>query len=241
MDDFMVLERLGLPAREKSVYLALLAHGPSNVSQIARATGLHRPTVYQLLPALKEKGLVAYSPKGRRGVYAAESPRKLERLVGDLNDEFAQALPELLHAYAAGDKKPSVKYLEGRKGLSEVFTDLLQFQSRHEVYYRYGSRKKSVDISRYLPPGYRAQRDKKQADHFVITSEAIARDKKPKLGRALKAIPAKEDPFDYNISQLIYGDTVAFIDYTAETALVIKNAAFAEYQKKLFRFLYHRL
>ncbi|HEY8487394.1 MAG TPA: helix-turn-helix domain-containing protein, partial [Limnochordales bacterium] len=46
--------------------LEALARGDAGVSELARATGLHKATVYRLLLTLKELGLVEQSPQGGR-------------------------------------------------------------------------------------------------------------------------------------------------------------------------------
>jgi hypothetical protein len=47
--------------------------------------------------------------------------------------------------------------------------------------------------------------------------------------------------FDYNITQIIYGDRVAFIDYNSETALVIESKVIADFQEHIFKMLYKKL
>lgn len=61
------------------------------------------------------------------------------------------------------------------------------------------------------------------------------------MGCLWKVIPEKEDQFEYGIAQLIYGNTVAFIDYVTETAVIIEGARFAKYQSAIHRALYTRL
>ena len=61
------------------------------------------------------------------------------------------------------------------------------------------------------------------------------------MGCLWKVIPTNEDQFEYGIAQLIFGNTVAFIDYVTETAIVIEGARFAKFQSAIHRSLYARL
>jgi hypothetical protein len=47
--------------------------------------------------------------------------------------------------------------------------------------------------------------------------------------------------FAYDISHIIYGDKVAFIDFSSETAYILESPAFARFQQKIFRLLFDKL
>ena len=51
------LRKLGLTEKEVRVYLAGLDLGPNSVQNIARITKLARPTAYEIIKKLEEKGL----------------------------------------------------------------------------------------------------------------------------------------------------------------------------------------
>jgi len=53
------LKNFGLSDKEISLYLAVLANGPTTATNLARAAGLKRPTVYVLLETLLDRGLLA--------------------------------------------------------------------------------------------------------------------------------------------------------------------------------------
>jgi hypothetical protein len=110
-----------------------------------------------------------------------------------------------------------------------------------EVFYRYSTASDLRRANSYLPHDYRMRRDAKQLERYLITSETQARDKQSRLERAIKTVPAKYDLFDQNVTQIIYGNKVALIDYNTETALVIENSKIAEFQRKLFMLLYKKL
>lgn len=54
MEKFLRLfERLGISEHGARLYLDLLEHGTSSVSDIAKRTGLHRVEIYRVLPLMK--------------------------------------------------------------------------------------------------------------------------------------------------------------------------------------------
>lgn len=236
-----ILEKLGMRQDEANIYAALLGSGPETVSGIAKSTGLHRPAIYRILPHLIERGLVTSVPRGKQKRFAAESPEKLKTLVDEVAGDLQEAIPELMRAFSSRSKKPIVKFLEGRKGIMSVFEDLILTLRRGDVFYRYSSGREVKKNERYLPKNYREVRDQKQLERFVITNEQTAKTKKPRLERGMKVVPKDFGLFDYDITEIIYGDKVAFIDYNTETAFVVENPVIAEFQKKIFRILYEKL
>lgn len=241
MNTLTLLHKLGLGQREATVYLSLLEEGPATVAEIGRRAGLYRTYVYRALPELLNRGLITKGPMGKRTVYSAESPERLESILETIHAQFTEALPELKATHAASKVRPVVKYLQGKKGISSVFEDIVTVLPRGTTFYRYSSAKDQQKGSGYLPKRYRERRDNKQLERLVITSVTRANEKRPRLERDIKVVPEKFDPFDDDITQLIYKDRVAFIDYNSETAVVIEDSQFANFQKKLFLLLYRTL
>ncbi len=234
-----MLARLGLAPHEAMIYLALVENGPGSVSNIAKWTALHRPIVYKFLSPLQAKGLIAPSPRGERTIYIAESPEKLEELIEDTRAQLAQTIPELKKTFLAKGSRVSIKYYEGKNGIRAVFADLVGTLRRGDTFYRYSSARDSRED--YLPRNYQTERDRKQLQRFVITNEKRAAGKKSSLDRAVKTIPKEFGLFDHDVTQLIYGNKVAVIDYNNDTAMVIESPTVAEFQKKLFTVLYRKI
>lgn len=238
-----LLEKLGLDKNASKIYLALVELGPALISQIAKYTGLHRPTIYQALPNLKNADLLTIVPKGKHKLYTAQSPERLNHLLDSLKDDLEKFTVDLKEIYE-NKKRPSVTiFLEGKKALKSVFEDLVTSLKRGDVFYRYSSRRDTVRGGKYWPKDYEKRRDAKNLQRFVITSEMLAREKSknPKLDIIFKVVPAKYGLFDYNVVQLIYGDKVAVLDFNTETGVVIESKNVAEFQKKIFKVLYDLL
>ncbi len=235
-----ILEKIGFSKEENDIYLSLLSAGPSSISDIVRKTHMHRPAVYKVLPQLIEKGLIAIVPKGKHKLFVAESPDHLEKIFTDLEDDFNVEIHDLHKTYSMRDKKPIISFAEGKEAITAVYSDLVHSLKKGDMYYRYSSTN-SLNREKFIPKDYRLVRDKKQLERLVITNEPAKKLHALRLGRTVKAIPKDYDLFEYNISQMIYGDKVSFVDYNSNTSIVIENKLIAEFQKKIFKLLFKKL
>lgn len=238
-----VLHSLGLQKHEITLYLALLELGNATIADLTRHTHLHRPMVYTWLDSLIEKNLAAFSFKGKRKIYFAESPKKLESLIRDLSTGLTDSLPELIGKYEKHEaQKPKIKFFEGKRMITLVYEDVLNTCKRGDVFYRYESPKAFLIQDAILPPAYFERICKnKEIQKFIITNEKTLKTKKPVPERKAKAVPASIDIFDYDITQIIYNNKVAFLDLAASTAWVIESERFAHFQERLFRLLFEKL
>lgn len=242
MDKNKILEKLGLTKNESAIYLALLELGTSNISQISEKTLIHRPLIYKALPALLEKKLITKTQKIKSVVYGAEPPNRLETLFDDLKIDFFEILPDLEDSYASSEKRPKIRFLEGRDGTKRIFDDVVRSLKRNDVFYRYSSNKDGNEKKdKYLPRIYRKMRDEKKLQREVITNTQTATHKKPSLDRFAKVMPDDFGPFEHNVTEIIYGDKVAFIDYNSETCMIIESKRIAEFQKQIFQTLFKKI
>ena len=242
MDKNKILEKIGLTKNESAIYLALLDLGTSNISQISEKTSIHRPLIYKALPSLLEKNLITKTQKLKSVVYGAEPPNRLETMFDDLKIDFYETLPELEDSYASSEKRPKVRFLEGKDGTMRIFDDVVRSLKKSDVFYRYSSNKDGNEKKdKYLPRIYRKMRDEKKLQREVITNFQTAQHKKPSLDRFAKIMPNDFGLFEHNVTEIIYGDKVAFIDYNSETCMVIESKRIAEFQKQIFQTLYRKL
>ncbi len=242
MDKNNILEKLGLTKNESAIYLALLEMGTSNISQISEKTSIHRPLVYKALPSLLEKKLITQTQKLKNVVYGAEPPNRLETLFDDLKINFFEILPDLEDAYSTSEKKPKIRFLEGRDGTKRIFDDVVRSLKKNDVFYRFSSNKDGNEKKdKYVPRIYRKMRDEKKLQREVITNIQTAQHKKPSLDRFAKTMPGDFGPFEHNVTEIIYGDKIAFIDYNSETCMIIESKRIAEFQKQIFQTLYRKI
>ncbi len=244
MNNIQFLTKLGLSAKEAAVYLALLTHGALGVSNIARHAILYRTDVYAALHVLMEAALVSSTQKGKQKHYLAQPPSVLEEKFVELANSFdtqLAALTELKNKVSPDE--PRVHFTTGKKAIRALYDDIVLSLDKGETYYRYSSAKVEGSDTRgnYLSKKYRLLRDKKGIERKVITNARNMASKRPRLERDIKVIPPDFDLFEYNISQIIYRDKVAVIDYNSETAVVIDNPLVAKFQKRIFELLFKKL
>ena len=111
------LRKLGLKDKEVKVYLAGLELGPSPVQNIARKAEVVRPTAYEIIKILKAKGLFVETVKGRKRLFAAQSPEKILQLLRTQKRELAEKEREFIRIIAALESK----YYSGERGGISVF------------------------------------------------------------------------------------------------------------------------
>jgi sugar-specific transcriptional regulator TrmB len=242
MDKNKILEKIGLTKHESAIYLALLEMGTSTISQISEKTSIHRPLIYKAIPALLEKKLITKTQKLKSVVFGAEPPNRLETLFDDLKIDFFEILPDMEDAYNSSEKRPKIRFLEGKDGTKRIFDDVVRSLKKGDVFYRYSSNKDGNEKKdKYIPRIYRKMRDEKKLQREVITNTQTAVHKKPSLDRFAKVMPSDFGPFEHNVTEIIYGNKIAFIDYNTETAMIIESRRIAEFQKQIFQTFYKKL
>lgn len=242
MDKNEILQKIGLSKNEATIYLALLDLGPSRISQVSRKTSIHRPLIYKALPSLLEKKLITQSKRAKGTFYIAEPPNRLETLFDDLKLDFFEILPDLEDSYSSNEQKPKVRFLEGKDGTKRTFDDVVRSLKTGDTFYRFSSNRDGQEKKdKYVPRIYRKMRDAKKLQREVITNSQTSVHKTPKLDRFAKVMPPDFGSFEHNVTEIIYGDRVAFIDYNSETSMIIESKNIARFQEQIFKTLYKRL
>jgi len=133
------LRKLGLTEKEVRVYLATLELGYTSVQNIALEAKISRPTAYEIIKSLKDKGLISKSKDKTKNYFMAESPDKLLGLlkrarkeIEEKEREFIRVIATLREKYYLGDKR-DIKTYKGKTGLEILFNDFLTTQSK-EIY-----------------------------------------------------------------------------------------------------------
>src|SRR3989344_5461710 len=124
-----VLASLNIADKAAKIYLAGLALGTTSVQELARKTGLKRPTVYLHIDELTKQGLFETVSLNNKRYYRAAEPEVLEsRLKGNLL-ELQSALPGLALLRANTMGKPQVTTFEGEEGVKRVYEEMKKANS----------------------------------------------------------------------------------------------------------------
>jgi len=237
----IILKKIWLSEKEIDIYLDVMKHNLTSISEISKRTWMHRPDIYKTLPILIENNLISETIKWKRNCYIAEDPKNLKKLIENLFSSFDENYHLIEELYDSNSKKPFVKLLMWGKWISFILSDIVNTLPKWWILYRYSSPHDLFKANSYMPENYRTLRDKKEIQRYVISNEEYSNNKKNSLDREIVTVPKKSDLFNDNVTQFIYWNKVAIIDYTSETAILIESWIISHFQKKIFIFLYSML
>lgn len=230
----------GLTANEAAVWSALADHGSLNVSEIGRHAALHRPGVYAALKSLARKKLVALVKGAGRAKYDAVGADTLGKLRAANDAALGARLENVAQKSQAAAMPEEVEVFRG-KDLRKIWEQLAALP-RGSTFYRYDGYAPGTDVGKYVPETYRTAIGNRSLERFVITNKGLRGALyKKRIECASKMMPGSFDAFEQGVSVFVYGDKVATVDFGTQTAFVIRNAAAAAYQIKLFQYLYETL
>lgn len=234
-----VLKQLGFSPVAENIYFTLIKKGACSIAELAQSSGKFRPAVYRALPELLSANLISKVTKGKRVVYKAESPVAISTLIKKQTKDINAVLPELIQSFQQKDQKPKISFYEGKEGIATVYEQLISSTKKGGAVWRYESAKDYKKNKRYYPSLYWKRAGATgDIDKYVITNLKTHAKRHKNLNRLSKAV---SDPFEENITELIGNDKVVFVDYDTETAIVIENERFAEFQKTIFKMFFKKI
>lgn len=120
------LRKLGLRKKEVKVYLAGLKLGPTSAQKLSKEAGISRPTTYNIIEDLEEKGLFSAIKENKKNYYMAESPDKLlgllkteKKELEEKEREFIRMISSLKSEYLSKDRN-KIKIFEGEKEIKNL-------------------------------------------------------------------------------------------------------------------------
>src|SRR3989339_725415 len=151
MDITKLLQSFGLSETESIVYLKALRQEYSTASEIAKLSGIKRPTVYHTLQTLSEKGLIS-TVGSKVEKFKAQPVEQLMIIldrkkaeIENVKNEFEKALPFFPKASEANEHTPYIEYFHGLDGLKNLVEKILQ--SRSKIIYTIGAPFKLMESS----------------------------------------------------------------------------------------------
>lgn len=244
MDLLTSLKNLGLSEKEAAVYLALLQGGQATAYQIAKRSGLKKPTTYVILDELISRGAARKIMKGRGAIYGATDPVEL---FVDARSRFEQAervLPQL-RALAASDKKIiTASYFEGLSGIQEMYKQVLQKHAGKTCVGFFAHEKDTPKELREYWPVLNAEMIKQKITLRGITT----RDETTKEYLEFKKIPKEfldlkglsPHVYSSNVSIEIYGDYTQIVSHRHMQGLLIQNPDIADVLRQIFELVWKK-
>jgi sugar-specific transcriptional regulator TrmB len=119
--------KLGLSAEIADIYLALHAHGPQSISDLARHSGVERTRIYRLMGEMTTSNLIETEVRYRKNVFRAAPITNLKLIIAkkeqdlyDLQAELKQLNDKLANP---ADTSPAtrVQFYKGMDGLKQMY------------------------------------------------------------------------------------------------------------------------
>lgn len=226
-----MLAELGLSKNEVQVYLKLLELRTATAVQVAKATRLHRPNVYDALNRLTKKGLVSHFMQEKIKLFEVVDPDQLMNLLKAKELRLQKILPELKIMQFEAKPPSSIAIFEGIAGVRKVWLD---FITNTKELYVLGAPK---DLVKVLGPGWIKEwhriREKRRIMFYHIVNEDYYPER-IKIIRNMKHTRIKFLPKQYNspnallindqgIAMTFLNPLVAIKIYTQELAKSFKQ------------------
>ena len=114
-----------LTIKESRVYIATLECGESGATEIAKISGLKRPTTYVILEQLIRRGLVSKVNNNGKQLFRAENPETLVEQEEKKLEALQSALPLLMNIRNTADDQPEIRMLRGEDTAITILDDTL--------------------------------------------------------------------------------------------------------------------
>lgn len=238
------LQNIGLSKLEANIYLAILQLGKSLPANLAKKAKVKRPTLYKILPELKNLGLISETVIGKRKYIVAEDPQSyLERKNNELKD-FENSIPELRLLLNTATIKPKIVFYEGIKGIEKLYMEtlkekkpILEFVSLENI---------SPEIEFHSRNYYIPQRINRKIPIKIIVSgktesELIKLKTSSWELREVKVIDEKKFPIPLDC--YIFGNNVAFALYKKDSepiGILIRSIEVTTMMRSLFGFIWEK-
>ena len=127
------LKELGFTGAEASCYLALVAHGPVNGSQLSRIAGVSRSKVYEILGRMVNQG---YAVEVEDGLYSPLPPQELSRRMRSHFEVNLKAFEQQIQSAAQQYTYDYVWTVRGYAGALAKALEMIS-SARDEIYIRF--------------------------------------------------------------------------------------------------------
>lgn len=129
-----VLRNLDLSDEEIKAFLFLLENGAQTAGDLAKKTGLSRPSLYGFMHKMQKKGLVIESQKNKVKTFTASSKEKVSQLFEEKIKVLEEGKNAVERAYREVMKmgatvSPKFQMFEGKEGMKQVLKDMLLYKN----------------------------------------------------------------------------------------------------------------
>lgn len=244
MDLNTALKNLGLSEKEAIIYLALLQGGQATAYQIAKRSGLKKPTTYVILDGLIERGAARKLLKERGANYIATDPVEIFVEARSRFEQAESLLPQL-RALVNNKKIIGASYFEGIAGIKEMYKKLLQ-KTAGKSYVGFFAHQKDTPkiLQDYWPVLNTEMTKQKIILRGVTTKDATT---KSYLEKAFQKMPPgllqikglSSNIYSSNVSIEIYDDFTQITSHRYMQGLLIQNHDIASSLHQIFEIVWN--
>lgn len=229
------LQRLGFSRNEARVYISALETGVSSAQEIAKRAKLKRTTTYSILEYLIERGVVGKTEIRGKTRFLAEPPNRLLAMIEDIQNQIKKDLPQLEAIYNKHETKPKIVFYEGKGAVQKVYDDTLVEKPKEilewntDEYFKFDQyRVDPTYIAKRMQLGIRARRMAGTGSRWHV------KHKKYDTSELSETLIVPKEIFWPEIEVNIYGNKVAFLNYTEEMSLIIESKAIADAMRQAY-------
>lgn len=238
-----ILTELGLTEHEARVYFASLSLGPSTVLRIADVAEVKRTTVYSVIQALQQQGLMRIEVKGFKKLFVAENPEKLESILEGRREKFRSALPEFAALYNLKGGESFIRYYEGRESIRSAYENLLAGTVPHDYYCSISEVGRWYEQDTEFFEALRQRRAKKNLDTRIIvnnTESSVAYKQKERIyNQKVKILPPNTEltsTISFTPSCIVFHQIIPPV-----VAIVVESKSIIQVHKEIFEIMWASL
>ncbi len=231
------LKQIGLTEKEATLYMGALTLGRFSIVEIARKTGLKRPTCYVIIEELIAKGLLSAVPGPKKTLYAAEHPDALLRSARHSYHLAEEVMPQLQVLMKSATDKPILKVYVGQAGLQNIFEDILRSCPEKKLYYIASIEDMIKAVGENFMKDWVQRRFVKDIRTYSVRMKHKETNVKSfnETGEMLREIYYAPSSFYIPYTVFIYGKRVAFLSTEKELfGFIVESADFAKTMKAFF-------
>ncbi len=239
-----ILQELGLSVNAQMIFKDIIDKGASTARQIAERVDMPRPSVYDNLKVLIQKGLVTERDNEGKKIFSVDDigniTELLETKIDSLQTEkehFKKLLPSLLkQTYFV---EPKIKFYSGKEGLRQVMNHIMWHRNIETILMW-----PMNEVARVLGNEYLEELNKKRIKRNISIRGIYPHNSKPDFkkqpflgvgGKHLRDIRLAPKDMAWDMGYWMYEDKVIFISSQKESfGFVIHSRDFAKLMKTQF-------
>ncbi|MFA6427217.1 MAG: helix-turn-helix domain-containing protein [Candidatus Magasanikbacteria bacterium] len=230
-----LLTQIGFSKNEAKVYLSALESGPSTASKLANEAGLPRTTVYFILNALIDRGVMGKTTEQGKNKFVADPPEKLLTIITDLKTQVEKELPRFEAMYNTSETKPKIYFYEGKGAIRKAFDDTLEVKPDEILMWNTDL---YFDFDKYgLDKDYINNRVKLNMHAKRIAGEGSVwhtRNKPHDEQELSETVVVPRNIFWPGIEVNIYANKVVFMNFVENNSVLIESKAIADAMRQAY-------